>query len=109
MTLESLIRDRHTMNTGSVRRAGSGGAWRVEKPDYDPFVGTEWELWHYGTRMLQWRESTRYGVEVCDWSTGHGSVSDQNGMNIAFRVLGVDAYYSRKGGSSIKGSDGEEW
>lgn len=69
--------------------AGSNGAWRVEREDSDPFVGAEFTLWHYSTRMLFWRESRRNGVEVLDYSIGRGSVSDQGGMNTAFRVLGL--------------------
>lgn len=69
--------------------AGSNGAWRVERDESDPFVGQEFTLWHYGTRMLRWRKSQRYGVELIDVDTGWGSVSDQGGLNTAFRVLGL--------------------
>ena len=76
-------------------RAGSGGSWRVESGESDPFVGSEFELWHYSTLMLRWRESRRNGVEILYTSTGHGSVSDQGGMNTAFRVLGVPLRFDR--------------
>ena len=94
MSLESIIRNRKG-------RAGSGGSWRVERSDSDPFVGQDYELWHYGTCMLQWTENSRGEILRCKTSTGHGSVSDQHGMNTAFRVLGLDLYYSRKGGAEI--------
>lgn len=95
MKLEQIIRNRKGT-------AGSGGAWRCEPAcDSDPYRGNEYELWHYSTLMLKWRESHRFGVEILDYSTGHGSVSDQNGMNIAFRVLGTTYYFSRKGGAEI--------
>jgi hypothetical protein len=83
-------------------RAGSNGAWRVERDDSDPFVGNEYSLWHYGTRMLRWRETSRYGREIMSVSLGHGSVSDQGGMNTAFKVLGASWYFSRKGGAEIR-------
>lgn len=82
-------------------RAGSNGSWRVEKLDSDEFVGTEYALWHYGTCMMIWRESHRHGTEVLMMSTGNGSVSDQGGMNTAFRVLGLPYYFSRAGGAEI--------
>jgi hypothetical protein len=76
-------------------RAGSGGAWRVERDESDPYVGQDYTLWHYATPMLRWRKSTRYGVELIDAGTGHGSVSDQGGMNTAFRVLGLPYRFDR--------------
>src|SRR5439155_21739885 len=39
--------------------------------------------------------------DYLDYSTGHGSVSDQSGMNQAFRLLGLPLYFSRKGGADI--------
>ena len=54
-------------------------------------------LWHYTTPMLEWRtdhpQSHWVGI-----SLGYGSVSDQNGMNIAFRELNIPARYDRSGG-----------
>src|SRR5215831_6983031 len=95
MTIAEIIRNRQG-------RAGSNGSWRVEPCiDSDPFVGSEYELWHYGVRMLVWRHSIRYGNEALDMSIGHGSVSDQGGMNTAFRVLGLPYYFSRAGGAEI--------
>lgn len=91
-TLASIVKARHG-------KAGSGNAWRVE-----PIGSDTYTLWHYSTPMLSWRD-TGYGVDVLHLSTGHGSVSDQNGMNKAFRALGIRYYFSRKGGSSIESPD----
>ena len=101
MTIADIIRTHRG-------RAGSNGAWRVEHDDSDAFVGNEYSLWHYSTRMLRWRESTRYGREIIDVSLGHGSVSDQGGMNTAFRVLGAPWYFSRKGGAEIRNYESGE-
>lgn len=72
------------------RRRGTagGGAWRVVTTNSGN------ELWHYSTRMLTWTD-TPSGVEILQHSTGWGSVSDQNGMNTAFRVLRAPYRYDR--------------
>jgi hypothetical protein len=73
-------------------RAGSGGAWRMET---DGFVR---RLYHHKTLMLEWRiVRTRdgYGNHMVMMSTGYGSVSDQGGMNIAFRTLGLPYRFDR--------------
>lgn len=97
-----------------ARGHGTAHAWRVEREESDPYVGSEYSLWHYGTRMLVWRSSTRHGAELVDYSTGWGSVSDQNGMNTAFRVLGLPYRYDRdqRGGGPrvtelVRASDGQ--
>ena len=82
--------------------AGHGGSWRVDKLDSDPFRGNEYLLSHYGHPMLKWRKSHRNDTEILDYWTGYGSVSDQGGMNQAFKSLGIDLYYSRKGGAGIR-------
>lgn len=59
-------------------------------------------IFHYNTPMLSYVEdesavqpgSVRYGF-------GHGSVSDQNGMNQLFKALNLPYYYSRAGGARI--------
>lgn len=94
MTIAEIVR------RGSGR-AGHAGSWRVERLDSDPFVGREYALYHYGTLMLKWRRSKRFGDELLFAGTGHGSVSDQNGINTAFKVLNLDYYFSRKGGPDI--------
>jgi len=55
-------------------------------------------LYHYGTVMLVWHHKSK---RVIDYDTGWGSVSDQNGMNTAFRVLNAPLYFSRKGGAEV--------
>lgn len=87
MTLKELIRK------GSGR-AGSNGAWQAVTE------GSTTQLWHYGTLMLSWRKTfDEMPPVMVNYSIGHGSVSDQNGMNTAFRVLGFPYYYSRNGGN----------
>jgi hypothetical protein len=68
---------------------GTAGAWRV-----DQFRGL-CTLYHYSTAMLTWNPET--GSIYCG-STGWGSVSDQNGMNTAFRIIDADYAYRRNGG-----------
>lgn len=73
--------------------AGSERSWRVER---DPF-GDELvrELWHYSHLMLRWNKIDPSDESVLDYHIGWGSVSDQNGMNTAFRVLGLPLRYDR--------------
>jgi len=78
---------------------GKAHNWKVVKPDTAPGDGDLRELYHHSTRMLTWNHTTK---EVIDWDLGHGSKSDQDGMNIAFQVLGSKYYYSRKGGAAIR-------
>jgi hypothetical protein len=56
--------------------------------------------------MLEWIEiETSPGkwsnIKVTEWSTGHGSVTDQQTMNVVFRELNIHWYFSRLGGASI--------
>ena len=90
----------------SIIRNGKGtaGAWRVVSDDpADPF--SPWiyrTLWHYSTPMAEWREFRRTGErELVMHGIGHGSKSDQNGMNTLFRELGFPYYYSRAGGAEV--------
>ena len=82
-------------------KAGSNQSWRsfVTINDQGVYVC---ELWHYNTRMLVWDEVDPTDERVLDFDVGHGSVSDQNGMNIAFRTLGLPYRYDRdiKGGGA---------
>lgn len=91
------------MTIAEIIRNGKGKAhaWRVER---DYLTDSEWTkhvLWHYSTPMAGWY---RRGNEVrfTFLSLGHGSVSDQNGMNTLFRQFGTGWYYSRKGGAAIR-------
>lgn len=90
MTLQGIIRN----------RKGRAHAWRVEAVESDPFVGQEYQLWHYSTLMLHWCHSQGRNY-VVSMAEGWGSVSDQNGMNTAFRELCLPYYYSRAGGAGI--------
>lgn len=69
------------------RGRGTAGHWRVIHD------GTH-SLYHYGTKMLEW-EHTMSGTRMLEQSTGWGSVSDQNGMNTAFRILNLPYRYCR--------------
>jgi len=82
---------------------GTAGKWSVKRVPacmYDsglpnsPFPQVA-ELHHYATCMLVWNDNR----EILSYSHGYGSVSDQNGMNTAFKILGMDLYYSRKNGA----------
>ncbi len=95
MTIEGLI---HKATRGA---SGVAGAWRVEVGGGYANEKLVAELWHYGTRMLVWNVNSPDDSEVLDWDTGWGSVSDQNGMNIAFRVLGLPYRYNRAGGAEV--------
>lgn len=71
-------------------KAGSERSWTVESKTEGIF-----ELRHYGTLMLEWREQDVYGRELLYAGTGHGSVSDQGGMNQAFRALKLPYRFDR--------------
>jgi hypothetical protein len=87
MTLVDIIR----------KRRGQAAAWRVHPIDSETF-----SLWHYGTEMLVWTDNPDTGCStLLDYSLGWGSVSDQQGMNKAFKTLGLPFYYSRAGGAKI--------
>jgi hypothetical protein len=87
---------------------GTARAWHVEC-DGD---GTA-HLIHYGTTMLVWNVEDPHDLDVLDWSTGWGSVSDQNGMNAGFRELGLPYLFERdaRGGGAritelVRGPEG---
>lgn len=85
----------------SANEKGKGlkaGNWRTEVRGGDVCY-----LYHYSTCMLSWyRDHGRAeGPQVIDYWLGRGSKSDQDGMNKAFRILGMSLYYSRKGGAKI--------
>jgi hypothetical protein len=79
---------------------GKSHAWKVteEKTDW----GTICTLWHYSTKMLVWLRESPANTLWLDYSVGWGSVSDQNGMNTAFRELGLNLRFDRdnKGGGA---------
>ena len=82
------------------RGKGVAGAWRV-RTDYRESVEIK-ILYHYTTAMLKWRADNPADEDYLDYSTGWGSVSDQQGMNKAFRILGIPRYFSRAGGAEIR-------
>ena len=108
------------MTIAQIIRNGKGQAhaWVVT---IDPTIGiTSHKLWHYGTLMLEWVDGTEdtkeyqycailtpeltFGADdnpkvILDWSLGKGSASDQNGMNVAFKILGIPWRYDRFGGA----------
>jgi hypothetical protein len=90
MTIAEIVRN-------GKGTAGHGHSWEVT-------LGGKGQryLTHHGHLMLIWHRAYngRYIVTYAD--TGHGSVSDQGGMNKAFRELGAPYYYSRKGGAEIR-------
>lgn len=79
---------------------GRAGAWSVYRDIRDEF--TVCRLYHYSTMMLQWRDDYPIDPDWLDYSIGWGSVSDQGGMNRAFRELGIPLYFSRSGGAEIR-------
>jgi len=87
---------------------GTAGAWRVHR-DVLYWQGEPLDavcsLWHYSTEMLRWRESDPNDANYLDYCTGCGSFSDQNGMNTAFRTLGIPLHFSRAGGASIDSTE----
>lgn len=89
MTIAEIVRN-------GQGRAGSGGAWRVTETS-----GVR-RLWHHGTLMLVWNKNNPNDPEFLDYNIGWGSVSDQGGMNTAFRTLGIPLYFNRKGGAEIR-------
>lgn len=89
--IRSVIKERKWLEDGTTEI----GNWSLNKS------GRDYELWHYKTCMLQWSDSKR--GKPYDWSlwtsTGHGSTTDQQIVNAVLETLGVDLFFSRKGGS----------
>jgi hypothetical protein len=86
-------------NIASICRAGKGtaGKWKVVEQG-----GSYHKLYHYDHLMLCWEDmgnDDRVFVTYSD--IGIGSVSDQQGMNKAFRALNTRFYYTRQGGARI--------
>lgn len=76
---------------GSVYVAKTG-PWRVEMAWGTG--GAVAALYHYGTRMLEWSYSGT-DIKITGWWVGHGSVSDQQGVNAALHELGAPQRYYR--------------
>jgi hypothetical protein len=78
-------------------REGEAGPWRVTRVvnrEGSALMDDVFQLWHYSTCMLEWLESEA-GSTLTRVNTGRGSVSDQNGVNKALRVLGINMRYHR--------------
>lgn len=78
--------------------AGKWQSWDSEEP-------MTRNIYHYSTLMLSFKLDAEGqwdgNLDTVDYSIGHGSVSDQNGMNTLFARLGMPYYYQRRGGASI--------
>lgn len=78
-------------------REGETDSWaimRVANSDGSALLEDVFQLWHYGTCMLEWHDS-EMGATLTRTCTGRGSVSDQNGVNKALRALGMNMRYFR--------------
>ena len=91
------------------RARGTAGAWRVERSTITTPGSTRGvevaTLYHYGTAMITWQVDNPGCRSALYMGTGWGSVSDQNGMNIAFRILSLPYSYKRAGGAAIVRND----
>ena len=75
-------------------KKGKAGHWEVFRviEDDDAEVC---QLYHYSTLMLQWRLIDPKDSNYLEYNDGWGSVSDQNGLNTAFKILGIPLYFAR--------------
>jgi len=80
-----LVKLAHTGNRQEYRN----GPWRVTRTG---LAGGA--LYHYGTKMLEWVWDERE-AQITGWWVGHGSVSDQTGVNAALDALGSPLRYHR--------------
>ncbi len=69
--------------------------WRVVAPPASEYAA----VYHFSTCMLYWNVNDPTDIE---YDLGHGSVSDQTGMNGLFYELGLNLFYSRAGGAHIE-------
>lgn len=90
------------------KASGTAGAWAVKRSTITLRSRRTVEiatLYHHGTSMLDWEVKNPGNRSALHMFTGWGSVSDQNGMNIAFRILSLPYYYKRTGGAAIVRND----
>lgn len=80
-----LIKSAHMGNRSEYK----SGPWRVTRTGL-----TGGSLYHYGTKMLEWIWDARE-AQITGWWVGHGSVSDQQGVNAALSALGSPMRYYR--------------
>ena len=107
MRIEQLHPDSTPFKDGKTHRAG---AWSA----VDSMSSQGWtrlrQVYHYNTLMLEfasqhYERPERDGAWVVDpISLGHGSVSDQQGVNQLLR--GTGWYYSRQGGAQYVAKPG---
>lgn len=72
------------------------GKWKVENEAQTGGLTVTGRLFHYGTKMLEWKIDTRRGTAaITGWWIGWGSASDQEGVNAALRGLGSSLRYHR--------------
>jgi hypothetical protein len=97
------------VNIANAAAAGESGAWNHMRSDGPAKYAKEgkWKvelegnigrLYHYGTKMLEWRYGRRtlpMSIEITGWWVGWGSASDQEGVNAALRALGSEKHYYR--------------
>jgi len=87
------------------KASGTAGAWRVQRSTFTTAGSTRpvevATLYHYSTPMLRWQVENPGCRSALSMDTGWGSVSDQNGMNIAFRILNLPYSFRRAGGAEI--------
>lgn len=79
---------------GKTRKAGKWSA-----SDYRTAYWHR-DVLHYGTTMVQYISRDGSSWDVAEVHTGHGSVSDQQGVNQLTAAWGL--YYSRKGGAQVR-------
>jgi len=91
------------------KASGTAGAWAVKRSPMHCAGTTRTvevaTLYHYGTAMLSWEVKNPGNRSALYMGTGWWSVSDQNGMNIAFRILSLPYSYKRAGGAGIVRND----
>lgn len=83
--VQRLIKSAHM----GQRSRYSNGPWAVTRTGL-----TGGALYHYGTKMLEWQWDERE-AQITGWWIGHGSVSDQQGVNAALSALGSPMRYYR--------------
>ena len=86
---------------GRTLTAESGGAWRTVDltSDVAGFSERIRQVWHYGTLMGEFVEGDEGSWWLGAMTVGHGSVSDQNGMNTLFQSVGSPVRMKRDGGN----------
>ena len=80
-----------------IHKDATAGKWHSRSVVYG---GTTYrQIYHYSTMMLE--VNVDMGI-VTNWNIGHGSVSDQMGVNKLLKALDAPWYYRRKGSARIE-------